>query len=298
MNQHQHKILSSLIVTTITFLGFESLSVIIGLNQVSAFTTTAIYLFLFHIFWIAFVFDLHLKRLSPASFTSARFGALVRQALLARFEHFFNWKYFRHFINYFILPSILFWATTVLLFLNPFANQLKQALVIISTFAFAVAYWHMKEHASAKFEAHKSWLPVLATIKLFVAYIAFSAVIGFSWYFDLGREMVFYYVLAVSFFLIHQALFSYNYNKPKLVFFTIAASALIAWVGLWVYGNWTYQYFTGGLVLLALYNTIWGFIHHSLDKTFTTKIALEYLILGLLVVSIIFATHNFGTQIL
>jgi hypothetical protein len=271
--------------------------VIIGLNQLSAFTTTAIYLFLFHIFWIAFVFDLHLKSNSSASFTSARFGSLVRQALLSRFAHFFNWKYARHFINYFILPSILFWGTTVLLFLNPFNDKLKQAIVLISTFAFATVYWHIKEHLSAKLEAHHSWLRVLAATKLFTAYIAFAAVIGFSWYFDLGTSMVFYYLLAISFFLIHQALFSYDYNKPGLVFFTIIAAALIAWTGIWVYQSWTYQYFTGALVLLALYNTIWGFIHHYLDKTFTTKIALEYLVLGLLVISIIFATHNFGTRI-
>jgi hypothetical protein len=297
MNQHQHKILSALIVTTITFLGFESLAVIIGLYQTPAFITTAVYLFLFHIFWIAFVFDLHLKRVAAVSLNSARYRSLVREALLQRFEHFLNWRYIRHFINYFILPSILFWSTILLLFLNPFNQGLKQIIVIVSTVTFSVAYWHLKEHVSARQEAHHSWLRVLATAKIVVAYLAFAAVIGYSWYYGLGSQIVFYYIAAVAFLLIHQALFSYNYHKSGLVLTTLVLAVAIGGAGAWVYQNWTYQYFTGALVLLALYNTVWGFIHHYLDKTFTTKVALEYLIFGLLIISIIFATHNFGTKI-
>ncbi|MBX4204818.1 MAG: hypothetical protein KW788_01355 [Candidatus Doudnabacteria bacterium] len=298
MNVHQHKIISALIVTTITFLGLESLAVIIGLNQLSAFVTTAVYLFLFHVFWVAFVFDLHLKHTQAVSVTSARYAALVRSAIIHRFQHFFHWPYVRHFLNYFILPSVLFWAAVILLYLNPFASELKQIIAIFSTLTFAAYYWHMKEHLSANLEAHHKWLRLLGTTKLFAVYFAFAAILGFSWYYGLGKHIVFYYVLAAAFFLIHQALFSYGYHRSSLLIVNFVAAVIMGFVGTWVYSNWTYQYFTGALILLAMYNTVWGFIHHSLDRTFTTKVALEYLVMGILVVSIIFATHNFGTRII
>jgi hypothetical protein len=297
MNTHQNKILSTIIITVITFLGFESLSVIIGLNEVGLFQTTAAYLFLFHIAWIAFMFDLHLKNQGSVALGSAKFRFLIRQAIVQRFEHFFQWKYFKHFINYFVLPSILFWATAGLLFLNPFRAELKQIIIVASTITYCLNFLHMNEHLTAKMESRSGWLKLLSLAKLFAAYEAYAAIIGLSWYLGLEQNVIFYFVLAVTFFLIYQALFAYGYHKPGLVFTAIFLSAIVAWIGTWVYHNWNYQYFTGALMLLALYNTIWGFIHHILEKTFTSKVALEYLILGLLVVSIILATHNFGTRI-
>lgn len=235
MNSHQHKILSTFIISAITFLGFEALSLIIGINQTSAFITSAVYLFLFHVFWIAFIFDLHLKHTASVDLESAEFRHILGKAISLRFQHFFNFKFLRHFFNYFVLPSILYWATVVLLFLNPFNDNLKQILIICSTAVFALSYWHLKEHLSAKLEAHSRWLRVLAVAKFYGVYIAFAAVIGYSWYFALTVDIVFYYILAASFFLIHQALFSYNFHKPGLVLVSMVCSALIAVVGVWVY---------------------------------------------------------------
>jgi hypothetical protein len=95
----------------------------------------------------------------------------------------------------------------------------------------------------------------------------------------------------------HAALFSHNHTSVRLSMTTLACSLLVGSLSIWVYHNWTYQYFTGALILLVLYNTLWGFIHHYVDRTFTSRLALEYLILGLLVASIILAGHNFGVRL-
>lgn len=298
MTEHQNKIFSAFIISAVTFLGFEALSLILGYNEVEAFRTSAVYLFLFHVFWIAFIFDLHLKTAPSVDITSALFQDLFRRAIIQRFQHFYRWVFLRHFLNYFVLPTILFWSTVILLFLNPFRGELKQLVIIVSTISYALNYWHMKDHITANFSAHHPSVRFLVISKLLTAFMAYAALVGFAWYFGLSGSWIYVLILAVTFFLMHQALMIYDYHNSHLFLIVAGAAIVSAWVGVWVYHNWTYQYFTAALILLAVYNTVWGFLHHYLEKTFSSRVALEYLILGLLVVSIIFATHNFGTRII
>jgi hypothetical protein len=297
MTQHQHKILSALIISFVTFFGLMSLSVMIGQNQSSLFLISALELFIFQVVWIAFVFDLHLKRARAVELSSVQFRHLLYQGIVLRFKHFFHWPYLRHFINYLVLPTILFWSSVILLYLNPFSSGLKLTIVVLASFAFLQAYWHMKEHLTSHLVDQHYSLRMLTWIKVLVAYASFAATLGICFYFGLPSTIVFYFVLASSLLLMHQALISYGFNAIRLSVFTLCASLLLGLVGVWVYHNWNYQYFTGGLILLALYNTLWGFAHHYTEKTLDTKTALEYLVFGILIVSIIFATHNFGVRV-
>ncbi|HEX5430192.1 MAG TPA: hypothetical protein VFX17_03910 [Patescibacteria group bacterium] len=298
MNTHQNKILSNFIITVVLFLGLETLSVLIGLNQIWEFLSVAWYLFAFQVIWIAFMFDLHLKDSRPVSLASVQFRHILRDAFVQRLRHFGNFQYLRHFANYYVLPTILFWSAAALLFLNPFRPELKQVVILISAFAFCLNFAHMHEHLSRKLSANSAWLRILSVAKLLVAYEAYAGIIGICWYFAYPTKVVFWLTVAVTFFLMHQALFAHGFQKSRVYLFAIIFALFSGLIGVWAFHNWTYQYLTAALILLALYNTVWGFMHHYLEKTFTSKIALEYLVLGLLVVSIILATHNFAAQVI
>lgn len=293
----QHKITSALIVTVITFLGFQALSVIIGLNQQQTFVSTAVYIFIFHIFWIAFVFDLQLKYRSSVGIVSAKFQNLVREALIVRFRHFFHWHYLRHYLNYLVLPTLLYWAVVILLFINPFAHQFKQAMIWSSTLVLTTFYWHMREHLTARIEMRYTALRILSALKLFAAYLVFAAAIGGVYYYGLDAHLLFYAIAGASFMLLHQALFQHDFGSPKLTLLILILSAIVAGVGVYISHIWNTEYFTAAMIVLAAYNTLWAFMHHTLDRTFSTKLAFEYLILAILVVSIIFATHNFSPRL-
>lgn len=293
-----HKILSTFFVSIITLLGFASLGAIIGLNQPEIFFKTAVYIYAFHILWIVFVYDLHLKHRASVELTSAKLRDLIRRALIVRFKHFLHWPYLRHYLNYLILPTLVFWSVAMLLYMNPFFMGLKNAIIFAATGTLAVYYWHMKEHLAARFE-QRSWsLKVFGAVKLIAAYLVFAAVFGAATYYGLDRNLLFYFVLTTSFLLIYQALFQHDFTGPKMTLIILAVSVLIGITGVWIVLIWNAQYFTAALVLLAIYNTLWAFVHHTLDKTFTSQLALEYLVLAMLIVSIIFATHNFGTRVI
>src|SRR6185503_2499821 len=124
-NETKQKFLSTLIVTFGAFLGFEALSYIIGIYQLRGSLYVAFYVYAFHIFWLTFVFDLHLKKRGVLA--NARLNhkgiKMVWMACQDRIEHLRRWDYLRHYQNYLVLPGLLYWGTVILLFLNPFKTN-------------------------------------------------------------------------------------------------------------------------------------------------------------------------------
>jgi hypothetical protein len=300
MNETKNKILSNIIVTTGAFLGFEALSFSVGVYQIKIYVFLAFVIYFFHIFWLTFLFDLHLKKRGVLANAKLNHKGMkmVWEAFKNRVEHVKNWHYWQHYQNYLILPGVAYWSVVVLLFLNPFKHSLKQLIIISATFSLSVAYWFMRAHVSRKLESHESWISILALVKLFAAFLIYSAILGLAWYYGFDWTVIFYSIFALTFLLIYQALFQHNLFRFQVAVGVFAISIFVGLVALWVYAFWGGEYFTGGLVMLAFYNTLWGSIHHYLDKSLTRKVAFEYVFMMILVISILMAGHNFNERVL
>lgn len=299
-NEHKQKIFSTLLVTTGALLGFEAISYIVGIYQLNTAVYVAFYVYLFHIFWLTFIFDLHLKKRGVLANAKLNYkGAkMVRQALKDRLEHVRRWEYLRHYQNYLVLPGMIYWATIILLFLNPFNFSLKLLIVLLATFAMSVAYWYMKEHVSRRLEAQNHWIRVLSVVKLFAAFLIYSAIVGVAFHFGYNSTFVFLSTVTVTFLLVYQALFQHHLLNFEIFLWIVITSLALGLVSLWVYANWNTQYFTAGLVMLSVYNTLWGILHHYLDKTLTRKVVFEYIVMMIFIVSLLFASHNFNQRVI
>lgn len=299
MGERKQKVLSTLIVSAGAFFGFEALSYILEIYQLRTFALVGLYVYLFHIFWLTFLFDLHYKKrgILASANVDARGFRMLWNALRVRTEHVFTWSYIRHYQNYLILPALLYWAITVLLFLNPFDAVMKQAIIIAGSFCMIVAYWYMKEMFSRRMEAHEWGIKILALVKIFTGFFVYSAIFGLTNYFNLGIWFVIPAVLSTTFLLIYQALFQHKLLTFHIHFQVLGISLLTTLAGIWVYNFWNTSYLTGGLVVLGFYNTFWGILHHHLEKNLTRKLIVEYLFMLAVVLSILFASHNFGARI-
>lgn len=298
-SEHKNKIFSTAIVTMGAFLGFEAVSYSIRIYQLSTALQLSIYIYFFHIFWLTFIFDLHLKKISIiGAYLSGKLNfQIFKGALKERFAHVMNWQYFRHYQNYLVLPGIIYWTVVVLLFSNPFNHVLKQSLILLTTFAMGVAYWYMKEHVSRKLEHDHEWIKILAIVKLFAAFTSYSALLAVSLRYGYGPMFLFAATLALTFFLIYQALFQHKLLNFDTFMWVIIISFFMGIVALWVYDNWNTQYFTGGLVMLSVYNSLWGILHNYLDKTLNRRVVFDYLVMTIFIISVLFASHNFNQRI-
>ena len=295
-SETKNKILSVFIVTVGALLGFEALSYIIGIYQLRGSLYVAMYVYAFHIFWLTFLFDLHLKKRGVLANARLNYKGwkMLQMAFIDRIEHLRKWEYFRHYQNYLVLPGLIYWGTATLLFLNPFDRGFKQTLIIFSTLALSVAYWFMKEHISRRLEHEDHWIKALSLVKLYAGFIIFSSAVGVTFYFGYNASFLFSAVISVTFFLLYQALFQHRLLNFSIFMWIVIISLTMGIVSLWVYSNWSSEYLTAGLVMLAIYNSMWGILHHYLDHTLTKKIAFEYLAMMVFIVSFVFASHNFN----
>jgi hypothetical protein len=300
ITEAKQKILSSVLATIISFLGFEVLSFVIGSTyQLGIYMRLAIYFYAFHFLWLTFLFDLHFKKRGVLANLSADHKGLdlFIRAIKDRVKHMFDWHYFRHYLNFLILPGVIFWSVVCLIAINPFDSPLKQSIIAISTVCLGVTYWYFKEIFRKNFELHHFGIKILTLTKFVAAFLFFAAIIGFSFYFDLGPVFLFFSVFTVTFLLVYQALFQHRLLDHKVFLTNFLIAAVTAAVSFWIYEVWNWYYLTAGLILLAVYNTCWGILHHYLDNNLTKRLAWEYLFLLFLALSILLASHNFSPHI-
>lgn len=299
MSESKHKFLSTLIVSIGAFLGFEALSFIAGIYQIKTYVYVSFYIYFFHVFWLTFIFDLHAKKRSVlGAYLSGELDrGLIRQALKERFEHVFNWHYIRHFQNFLVLPAIIYWAVVILLFLNPFREEIKQLIVVSASLAQTVAYWYFKDFLSKKLEMHEFGVKALFLVKLFAAFLIFSATFGVIWYFGLEVRLLVLGIFSLAFILVYQSLFQHKLLWPKVYPWIFGIAAVMAAGSLVLDQYWDRNYLTAGLALLAVYNSLWALLHHHLEKTLTKKMALEYLAMMVLVLSFLIAGSDFAPRI-
>lgn len=299
MSEQKQKILSTLIVSIGAFLGFQALSYTIGLYQLKTSLFLSFYIYAFHIFWLTFLFDLHFKKRGVLA--NARLNhkgiSMFWHAFKDRCAHVRKWEYLRHYQNYLVLPGLIYWSTVTLLFLNPFNPILKMLLVASATFAMSVAYWYMKEHISRRLEHQDRWIKVLSLVKLFAAFLIYSAMIGVTFHYGYDAFFLLSAVMTITFLLVYQALFQHNLLNFNIFLWIIIIALIMALIAIWVMSNWNAEYFTAGLVMLAVYNTLWGILHHHLDKTLTRRVAFEYIVMMVFIVSFLFASHNFNQRV-
>ncbi len=299
-SEYKQKVLSSILATLVSLIGFEVLNFILGETyQLVTFARVAVYVYVFHFLWLTFLFDLHFKKRAVlAEFSPDHKGLrLLWKAFIERVRHMLNWHYFRHYLNFLILPAIVYWSVILLMSINPFDANLKQLIIIISTICLAVIYWHFKEIFRKNFELHDFGFKILTLVKLLAVFLFYSAVIGYTFYFGFGPGFLFTSVFIGTFLLVYQALFQHRLLGKKVFLSNLAIALVTAAVSYWIYQVWNYVYLTAALVLLAVYNTCWGALHHYWDNNLTKRLAIEYIILLLLVLSILLASHDFTPRI-
>jgi hypothetical protein len=300
ISEYKQKFLSSVIATTVSFLGFEALSLILGQTyQIRHYMWVAFYVYVFHVLWLLFLFDLHLKKRGVLAYARANHQGLVMfvHAFKLRVDHVLNWHYLRHYLNYLILPTIMYWSVVVLMAINPFQAELKQFIILGSTFSLGVAYWYLKEVFSKNFELHHFGVKVLSLVKLLAAYFFYAAIIGYTFYFGLSVTFLFICVAGGTFLLLYQALFQRRLVTPGMLLIIFLISLILAFISVWIFNSWNENYLSAGLIMLAIYNAAWGMLHHHLDNNLTRRLVFEYLLLLFLVLSIVLAGHDFTPRI-
>ncbi len=283
----KQKFVVILVAALVSFFGFQAAALAAAYYQIPLLLRISLYVYLFLVFWQTFIFDLHLKKVS-----------MWQVALRERFEYLKDRQHWLHFQNYLILPGIIYWTTVALLYLNPFDELRKQVWIFLSTIALAIAFWYLKTVFYAHREASHISRQMIFVAKLYASFVSFAAALGIAKYHGYGGAWFGLLVALLTFLLMYQALFQHRYTGFDSLKFLLSSSLVFGVAGYAIYFFWNVNFYSGALVLTALYNTAWGIIHHKyIDNNLTREIAYEYLAVLFVILVIVFGTTNFAQRI-
>lgn len=294
VHPEKQKFIITAIAAAGVFFGLQVAARAIGYYQIEQFLAITFFTWLFLVTLQTFVFDLHLKNAATWQGMERSFISALRH----RFHYLAHRPNFLHFQNYLILPGIIFWTTVAWLFLNPFEIYIKQAVIISSTLALALASWYLKTVFYSHHEAGRQVRQLIFLVKLYASYLAFTAFFGAGRYFGFSDIWFGTAVFATTFLLLYQALFQHHFVGLGALKMLLASGATMAGVGAVIYLLWGVNYYTGALLLAAFYNVIWGFVHHKyIDHNLTREIVYEYLAVLFIILVIVIGSTNFAERI-
>ncbi|HYC79475.1 MAG TPA: hypothetical protein VEC17_00420 [Candidatus Binatia bacterium] len=299
MDSFRQKTISVVIATIVTYFSFQSLDLILSIYQVRTYFVVSWYVYAFHIFWLTFLFDLHLKTDGHFDRARGRFNGvrLFFEAFKSRVRHLYHWSYLKHYLNYLILPSVFYWSVIILMHLNPFFELFKDVLIIMATGALVVVYWFFNIAFSRNMELHRTGLKVLALVKILAAVFSYTTLMAVGWYYGINLIVLLPVVFIITSLLLYQMLFQHKLVNISVYPAIIMFSILLTLVFTVIYQGWNVNYYTAGLMVAVVYNTCWGVLHQYLEKTLTRKVLWEYIFMMVVLVSIILSTHDFQGRI-
>jgi hypothetical protein len=284
------RIISVFVISLISFAGLESLVYINNLYQNRIYILSSIYFYLFLVFWLHFIFDLHLKEKG--------LGRSITHSIYLRFKHFLHWHYFFRFQNYMILPAIIYWGSVIIIGINFGHAKLQHFIAVASSIALVVVYTLFKEIFHSKLApVYDNHFILLTHVKLYASWLTYASSLGVVWYYCLPATYFYLFIFLVTFLLLYQALFQFCGIKPQYITRILLISMALAFGSYFVYEYWNVNYFSAGLFLTAIYNLLWGVLFHSIKNSLTKEVFFEHLAIFALIVIMVFGVTNFRERI-
>lgn len=309
MDNNKQKMISLGLISLAALGGFEALIYILNLNQTQIYLHTAFWIYLYMVFQMAFLFDLHLKNSGSLVRARARHENIAHRlqrtwkvfssAAADRFSHFRSRRHINLWLHYLLIPSFIYWGTMSLLYSNLGFYKIQQVLAVLSSMALVAGYLFVREALYLKKEQvrHESFA-VLTVIKIYASAVLFASSMSMLRRYCMDAGFFEAEVFAYSFLLIYQALFQHRAVTLKNLGITTVIALTLALVGFYVYSFWGYNYFTAAIFLSACYNLLWGLFHYYLDRVLTWKVFLEILLVSMLVAAMVVNVTNFSAKIL
>ncbi len=309
MTNKSQKIISTSLLAITVVGGFQILIYILNLNQHRIYFQVSFWIFLYLIFKIVFLFDLHFKNRGSWQRAKRRHHALpvalhrnfrvITSALWDRFEHLRSWEYISQWLHFLLLPGFIFWSSISLFYNNQGFFTIQQTVAALSSLALIVYYWFLKEQFYRRKEIIDGDIfTALAVVKIYAAGALFAAALSMMRYICLNPNYFTAEVFCYSFLLIYESLYLHRLVTGYTIIITTLIAIMMAVIGYLVYVLWGYNYFTAAVFMTAAYNLFWGVFHYRLDRALTKQTFIEVLLISLLVAAMVISVTNFKARIL
>ena len=292
------------------FGGLQALAVILNLNQIKIFIHTAIWLWLFLWLEIALLYDFHLKNPGSLKRARAKHESVTHQftrgckvmasAFWDRSKHLREWHFLQSWLNYLLLPGLLFWSAVGILYANEgvYFFKVQQIVIWLTSLAMLVNYWYLKEIFARNREVvDRDIFVAMSVVKIYTSGLMYAVSLVFVRGYCLSSGYLFFAVFALTFLLLYQALFQHRLIFLKNLLISLGISLIMAAASVCLLALWGYNYFTGAVFLAAAYNLMWAIFHYHLDRALTWKAFWEIFVLSIIIGIMLLSVTNFKARL-
>ncbi len=309
MSIKSQKVITAVINAIAVIGSFQALINILNLNQPVIYLKTAAFFTVFLFLEVVLLYDLHFKIRGSWHRAKARHESVehwlekrikvIFSSLAERLRHLSDWKFIHTWMNYLLLPGLIFWSTIAIFYVNFGFIKIQQIFMALSSLAIILNYWYLKEiFLRGKEKVDQDVFVVLSVVKIYAGTVVFTACLALTRHYCLEPYLLFWAVVPLTFLLIYQALFQHRMINAKNLFISLCIALVMGGLAYVTLFFWSYNYFTAAVFLAACYNLMWGVFHYKLDHALTWHSFFEILIICLLVAGMIFSVTNFRAQIL
>jgi hypothetical protein len=309
MTKRTHRTIAAILNLVVVVGSFEGLISILNLDQPLIYVRTAFIVGLFFILQIVLLYDLHFKTPGSISRAKKKHESLAQGiaksfkvlgwALWDRCAHFREAKFVKQWLNYLILPGIIFWASISLFFVNFGFPKEQQIFAGLSSIALYLNYFYLKEIFSRGNEmVDPDVFVALSIVKIYASAIVYGASLALIRRYCLPSSLLVLGTFALTFLLVWQALFQHKMTTLKNLGITVLIALLMSQLANLVLVFWGYNYFTAAVFLATCYNLMWAVFHYSLDRSLTWRTFWEILVISVIIAGMVFSVTNFKARIL
>lgn len=304
-----HKFVAGVLNLLVIVLSMQGLLAILNLNQPEIYARTAFIVGLFYILQILLMYDLHFKIPGALSRARQKHENLAKSlgrnfkiwgsAFWDRIEHLRKWTFLRQWLNYLIVPGIIFWSTVSIFYIHFGFPKIQQLFAALSSLALFLHYFYLKEMFLRKSEQiDQDIFVVLSVVKIYASSIMFGAALALVKRYCLDADYLVFGIFALTFLLIWQALYQHRYINFKNLLITALIAFVMAFLGKVVLVYWGYNHFTAAVFMATCYNFMWGIFHRQLDKALTLKALVEIILVSLIILGMVVSVTNFRAQLI
>jgi hypothetical protein len=123
---------------------------------------------------------------------------------------------------------------------------------------------------------------ILALSTLVTSFLVYSII--WALFKDLGLSI--WFILVIFFLLTGLLLYQIFHLSGILIRRSITYAlfaALVVTEVSWILCFWPIEYFFSSILLTVVFYALWGLTHHQLENTLTSKLVVEYLLIGVIV---------------
>lgn len=259
--------------------GFVVFIAFIALNQVLYDYGSRSFVLLSIIFTVIYLFLLYADHLTHLK--------KFNQAELFQIDRNY---YFRHIINHYLIPLVLFISTIIFILLNT-NTAIKLCIIFISSVSITICLINLRSYFLNKLIIESKTHAIYDGMKILIFFLLTNTILHIQVNLNLNNVVIVLMLFLITLIGISLMFIRRDIFHKEMFLISLAGSSIISLVYILCSRVVGLTLLETNIVLLCFFYFLTALIHHRIERTLTKQILINYLLFISMTILIIYGMH-------